>query len=475
MSARAFFDATALPGGPAPGADACRSSRLRCIDSEYLELPTMSLDSESLVTASKTACSRTLISRLLRLAAGGSYRERGSELEFHRTYPTSGNLQSVHTYVVADELTIKPTGLNADANTQGTVGSSAVFHYDPSRHAVGKLGKLQGRMAPSTGFFVALTSSPGRQVRKYGRRGLRYAWLDLGHAIRAFEQAAFALELQLVHVPWQSCEVSRVLSLDFAPTCCNYESEVPGALLHFELGIEPKANAELGWRRLVAGCPMAASSETRELISFDELQDDLRWSMDVWKSMIPALETHEMASATRPKSASGVAHALIVRRSPRAFDSTFQLSERAHRAVLAAAEDVQCCRGLILTRVFYIVHNVEGLAPGLYEGASGSSKGRVLHLGDLREDAEFMTAYQVKAANCALLVVVTSHGAMEIDCGLAHVAAGMIGQEICIAATSNGTAASGLGAFFDAPASEFLAQYGIETQALYWIAVGSAA
>ncbi|MEO8182912.1 MAG: nitroreductase family protein, partial [Deltaproteobacteria bacterium] len=129
-----------------------------------------------------------------------------------------------------------------------------------------------------------------------------------------------------------------------------------------------------------------------------------------------------------------------------------------------------------LTRSLYLVHGVESLAPGLYvpRGEGENLELALVALGDLRDEAQFLACLQSKASDCSLLLVAATLDSDLSRYEQAHLAAGMLGQSACFAAAQLGLAASGLGAFLDAPVRRFFGSYGIDTHGLHWVALGRA-
>lgn len=113
-----------------------------------------------------------------------------------RTAPSAGALYPLELYVVVGRV----EGLEA-----GT------YHYDPKRHRLEKIGSKDKRKAVSrAALFQSCVKEAAavmvfgavydRTTRKYGRRGLRYVHMEVGHAAQNVFLQAEALGLGTVMV-----------------------------------------------------------------------------------------------------------------------------------------------------------------------------------------------------------------------------------------------------------------------------------
>lgn len=120
-----------------------------------------------------------------------------------RTVPSAGALYPLEVYVVTDD---------------------AVLHYLPDAHTVEVRNTRDAKvaLAESTGnvpaseapAIVVITGVPGRATGKYGERGIRYMWMEAGHAAQNLLLATAALGLGAVTIgAYDDALVSEALGL----------------------------------------------------------------------------------------------------------------------------------------------------------------------------------------------------------------------------------------------------------------------
>lgn len=144
------------------------------------------------------------VSRLLWAAQGVTHGR------FMRTAPSAGALYPLETYLVAGQVENLPAG---------------VYRYLPSRHELAVIlsGDTGDRLcgaalrqdpvcaAPASIVFSAVFS---RTTGKYGRRGIRYAWMEAGAAAQNVALQAVSLGLGTVVIgAFDDDAVRKVLTL----------------------------------------------------------------------------------------------------------------------------------------------------------------------------------------------------------------------------------------------------------------------
>ena len=138
-------------------------------------------------------------------AAQGVTDDRG-----YRTAPSAGGLYPLEVYLVAGSV----TGLEA-----------GVYHYRPGEHLLVRVGAGDRRAAlqaaavnqtpvgdaPAT---IIIAAVPERTTAKYGERGMRYVYMEAGHASENIYLQAEALDLGTVAIgAFDENEVREVLAL----------------------------------------------------------------------------------------------------------------------------------------------------------------------------------------------------------------------------------------------------------------------
>jgi SagB-type dehydrogenase family enzyme len=127
-----------------------------------------------------------------------------------RTAPSAGGLYPLEVYVVV-------------GNVEGV--SPGVYKYKPDSHSLVKMVDGDQRSALSQAAFnqkdvrlgaidIIITASYERTTKKYGERGIRYMYLEAGHAAQNICLQTVALKLGTVTIgAFDDDSVKRVLSL----------------------------------------------------------------------------------------------------------------------------------------------------------------------------------------------------------------------------------------------------------------------
>jgi len=153
----------------------------------------------------ETPLSLQAVSQLLWAVQGISDR-RG-----YRTAPSAGALYPLETYVIADDVTDLKKG---------------IYLYKPADHSLvltreGDYLRMLSRaalrqdavmLAPAV-FVIA--GIPSRTTGKYGERGIRYMYMESGHAAQNISLQAVALDLGSVTIgAFTDDEVARIIKLE---------------------------------------------------------------------------------------------------------------------------------------------------------------------------------------------------------------------------------------------------------------------
>ncbi len=147
------------------------------------------------------------VMQLLWAAQGITLKEYG-----FRTAPSAGGTYPLEIYVVT-----KPSGV------EGLEGG--VYHYEPKDHRLVEriTGDFSGQLMAaaldqewvgSAPVNFVIAASFDRTTGKYGERGVRYVWLETGHAAQNIYLQAVALGLGNVVIgAFHDAEVQRILQL----------------------------------------------------------------------------------------------------------------------------------------------------------------------------------------------------------------------------------------------------------------------
>lgn len=158
----------------------------------------------SIRTYSDTPLTLADVSQLLWAAQGISHGER------FRTAPSAGALYPLEVYLVAG---------NVDGLSEG------VYKYRPHQHELLKVmdgdkrrelaaAALGQRYVRDGAAVIVIAAVYERTTQKYGQRGIRYVYIEVGHAAQNIYLQAVALNAGTVFVgAFHDDEVKRVLSL----------------------------------------------------------------------------------------------------------------------------------------------------------------------------------------------------------------------------------------------------------------------
>lgn len=123
--------------------------------------------------------SLTSIAAMLQISLGlSAWKQYGGSEWALRINPSSGNLHPTECYLLLPELELQP---------------ASSMHYNPYINSLEKLAEIpESKAQPLNshpGFALVLTSIPWRESWKYGERAYRYCQHDLGHALAALHTA----------------------------------------------------------------------------------------------------------------------------------------------------------------------------------------------------------------------------------------------------------------------------------------------
>jgi SagB-type dehydrogenase family enzyme len=418
-----------------------------------------------------------------------------------RMNPSSGNLHPTESHLILPAMDPLETG--------------GVYHYNPLEHAlearaeVGEdIWKVIGHHFGCDGFFVGLSSIYWRESWKYGERAFRYCNHDVGHALAALSFSANLQGWKLNRLDALSDEQVETM-LGFDRTVWRHLEEEVVETLCFVCA---------------KGAPCHARGLPEEVLSaFEKLRfqgrpnplsaNPVEW--EAIESVHRASRKPETAGERfsygqksylgEPPSTLWAAQIIRKRRSGLAFDESGFLKRNQFLSLLdktiprndCAPFDMQPGEPRVSLLLF--VHNVQGLARGLYfyarseQGAEDMRRaadpsflwdpvetGEPLYLlrkGDFRQIAARLSCNQEIAG-----YGVFSLGMIAAFGGIIEKApyqyrrlfweAGTIGQVLYLEAEAHGIRGTGIGCFFDDPVHELLGLTGNSYQSLYHFAAG---
>jgi SagB-type dehydrogenase family enzyme len=113
----------------------------------------------------------------------------------YRTVPSAGATYPLELFIVTDE---------------------GFFHYLPGKHSLARLTDqdLRGRLAAAAPVTLVFAAEFARTTGRYGERGIRYVYMEAGHAAQNVHLQAEALGLSSVAVgAFDDDSVGKVLEL----------------------------------------------------------------------------------------------------------------------------------------------------------------------------------------------------------------------------------------------------------------------
>ena len=453
-----------------------------------------------------------LLQNSLGLSAWKSY--NGTEWAL-RINPSSGNLHPTECYLLLPDLV--PTSLPEMSSTLATEQAhknAYSVHYNPYINSLEKRALLSDSASDflnkKQGFAVLLTSIAWREAWKYGERAYRYCQHDLGHALAALTIAA-------------NLNGWKIEILD----------GIPNKKIASILGINQSTYAEQ--EKEYVDCICWVSSESSDLeevtawlnnfpdLIYQDQANQLSQSHQNWPiindlfnvshqqnfcfikenaSFLSPLPEHAADASLLELSAEKI---IQQRRSAQSFDAVASvMSVESFISQLQKTLAEQSIPFSVLPQqaqvhLVLFVHNVQGLASGLYIWVrnqrhlsklkssmhanfewSQSVNSQPLYLlkkGDYRKIAKALSCDQDIAADSAYSLAMLA----RFEDNLAHSASqypvlfwetGIIGQALYLAAECDDLRGTGIGCFFDDLVHDLLGLKDQQWQSLYHFTIG---
>jgi SagB-type dehydrogenase family enzyme len=428
------------------------------------------------------------VALLFELAFGlSAWKTYGGNRWALRCNPSSGNLHPTEAYVVCGPM-------------EGLAGG--VHHYVSRDHA---LEQRADARVNERGLLVGISSIHWREAWKYGMRAWRYCQHDCGHAIAAVAYAAAALGWQTRMVSSVSDEtLASLLGLDRGEDFRDAEDEAPDALLWIG---DAAALPDVDRAAAAIRDAMWHGNANRLSAAHVEWPDIEAVHRATVKPSAPAAIAESGMTSEPLASALHLRFADIARqrRSAVDFDGATRIEAQAFFAMLdcllprASAPPWNALPWSAQVHPAFMVHRVDGLAPGLYilvrdPGAMASLKASMRpewlwqkvgpgHLPlflllpyDLRAAARLICCHQdIAADSCfALGMLARFDLAIAEPWRYRHLfwECGMLGHVLYLEAEAAGIRATGIGCFFDDEMHELLGLSGRAWQSLYHFTAG---
>jgi SagB-type dehydrogenase family enzyme len=131
-----------------------------------------------------------------------------------------------------------------------------------------------------------------------------------------------------------------------------------------------------------------------------------------------------------------------------------------------------------LVRPFWAIHNVTGLASGIWHYDPMNDRWHLRRPGDFRVETKYVSLEQRPCGNAAAACFVMSDLRTLMEKSgpdayrLAHLEAGIVGQRVHLAAAALGLGSSGVGAFYDDEVRAFLDLEDTGWEAVFELVIG---
>ncbi|MEA5620532.1 SagB/ThcOx family dehydrogenase [Cronbergia sp. UHCC 0137] len=288
------------------------------------------------------------------------------------------------------------------------------------------------------GFIFLISSVYYRSSWKYQDRSIRYCLLDSGHHLGAIAASAYLHEKNIK------------LIFDFDKLTLNadlgFENKefISGCVISGEV-------KEKQIRRLRLPIPFVCGTDYFQANQFIE---DAYQATSLQSSHQKALE-HFQFNLNRERFFENVWN----RRSIRRFQKQF-ISQETYWRILQDVQQPIPTENFEEIEIYSVVHRVEGILPGLYQGT------HLIKPGNFSEQTGYLCINQAIARDCAVtLFFVSDYSSYQTAMQLA----GFLGQRVYLFSNYWEIECSGIGAYYDDEAQQFLET---NKDVLYVMAIG---
>lgn len=448
-------------------------------------------------------CNKESVAALLELAFGlSAWKQYGPSRWSMRCNPSSGNLHPTEAYVIQHDVSGLPAG---------------VYHYRSDEHALELRCSYTEETATAANqqLLIGLSSIHWREAWKYGERAWRYVQLDAGHAIACLRYAAATLGWRVRLLDGISdLQIRRLLGLDRQDDFHNAEVEHPDALL----AVGPKetipptnkciddlvtCNALGSWQG------QANRLDPRPMYEWPVIDDISRVAEKTTQTAAPGWHPEALPALASTGNDITATHVIKQRRSAQAFDGVTEMKRSVFYRMLdkllprANTPPWDMLPQQARVHPVLFVHNVEGLARGVYalpryEQAMPVLKSKLRDEFKWQRPAEcpeHIPLYLLIAANCqnaARTIACHQDIASDSAFSLAMLAeyedtinqadhlyrnlyweAGILGQVLYLEAEANNLRGTGIGCFFDDALHDTLGITDNSLQDVYHFTVGT--
>ena len=441
------------------------------------------------------------IAGFLELSLGlSAWKAMGNSRWSLRINPSSGNLHPTEAHLIL------PHGPNL---------AGGIYHYNAFIHALELRAETSEDLRRQItqhfgceGFLIGLSSIFWRESWKYGERAFRYCNHDVGHALAAVSIAANLFGWKVTYLNGLSDDALDTV-LGFDKTGFEYLEREHPDLMCF---VHPSDRIEIP-----RAIPLSIIDDIGKLnftgtpnrLSKQQINWEIIYqAADLTRKPSTAEQTFDFSDTTRQQAASSQLSSVEIicrRRSATDYDRTGSLSKNRLITMLdqtlprngIAPFDAELME--TSTHLLIFIHQVEGLAPGLYffcrnSGELDSLKRRthsgfawqpveedfplfLLEKGNYRQQAMMVSCHQDIAGSSALSLgmIVRFKDLIGVDpYRYRHLfwETGMVGQVLYLEAEAHGVRGTGIGCYFDDAVHELLGLTDNHYQSLYHFTIG---
>jgi SagB-type dehydrogenase family enzyme len=441
------------------------------------------------------------IAGFLELSLGlSAWKTAGGSRWSLRMNPSSGNLHPTEAHLVLPQIPTKPGG---------------VYHYNAFTHTLEQRATLSKDIAQQIsahfgceGFLIGLSSIFWRESWKYGERALRYCNHDVGHALAAASISANLCGWKVTCLNGLSDDALEIL-LGFDKTVfADLETEHPDLLCWVHPCDRTEFPRTLPQSVISAFADLPFKGEPNTLSKQRLNWETIYETAELTRKPQTAEKRYDAGDRPwRQGAASSLPAAAIIRqrRSATSFDRQGSVSRNQFLTILdktlprgsSAPFDAELMDPS--THLLIFVHQVQGLAPGLYfffrneqdvEALKASTRSGfvwrrieddfplfLLEEGNLRQQATMVSCHQDIAGSGVFSLGMIARFRDSIagqPFRYRHLfwETGMIGQVLYLEAEAHGVRGTGIGCFFDDAVHEILGMTGNPYQSLYHFTVG---
>ena len=406
-----------------------------------------------------------------------------------RCNPSSGNLHPTEAYVICDEV----DGLHA-----------GVYHYNAANHHLEQRAAIPMKALAGT-CYLALTSVHWREAWKYGERAYRYCQLDVGHAIAAVRYSAALLGWRVTIVQHATDNtIARWCGIDRNEDFSGVERETADLLLRIETGTPSHDEPDLS--SVIENAEWFGRANLLDPRPFYHWQLIDQISQACEKKTAMQTTTFATGQNSVPRISTAAAQLIKQRRSALAFQAGKGMDQAGFVAIMSALLPERRSIPLdLLTHSprlhpIVFVHQVEGLAPGLYclprsphanaalqeamlddflwQPALTELPLYLLREGTARAICKTISCHQAIASDSAFSLGMLAEFDSTLSDGQSwryrelYWEAGILGQILYLEAEAHGYRGTGIGCFFDDLFHQLLGLQNQAFQSLYHFTVG---